>query len=76
MSNNTVKKVVREVYLGHRFTTNDFVSFEYDAVKGLMTINDVYNNIEIKFDMTQHSMEMLYKLFKYVLEDNGDHHGK
>lgn len=74
--NTKIKKIVEEVYKGHTFTTNDFVEFHYDAQKGLMTIKDIYNSSEVMFDMTNHSMEMLYKLFKYILEDNGDHHGK
>jgi len=70
--NTTIKKIVREVYLGHEFTTNDLVSFKFCAQKRLLFIEELGNG-EIIVDMTQHSMEMLYELFKYILEDNGDH---
>lgn len=74
--NTKIKKKVEQVYKGHTFTTNDFIEFDFDAQKRLMHIKSEFTGEGITFDMTQHSMEMLYKLFKYILEDNGDHHGK
>ena len=41
--NTTIKKIVREVYLGHEFTTNDLVSFKFCAQKRLLFIEELGN---------------------------------
>jgi hypothetical protein len=62
-----IQKLVEKKLLGYRFTTNDLITFETDATRGLLIIDAVDNSLTI--DLTPHTIEQLSEFIRYIKSD-------
>lgn len=63
-----VKRITSKEVLGYEFTTNDFVRFESDSKKSLLSVEDM-SGASIVFDITLETSLMLSEFFRYIYTD-------
>lgn len=62
-----IKKLVEKKHLGYRCNTVDMIQFETSVDKSVLTIDDFRSIVQV--DLTPHTIEMLYKFFRYLKSD-------
>lgn len=62
-----IQKLVKKISLGYRFTTIDKVQFETDNIRGVLLIDNFFDQMTI--DLTPHTIEQLSEFIRYIKSD-------